>query len=136
MGIPAARTILSVLDTDILTFTTKYRIYHLLNIKPKTTPSPPPPHPLPVTINEIVSFTDHASGIRLPDCSKLAINWKKDNYVTIYRYDVIVKTCWGWRVSLLNFSYWFKFHVNIITGSGVKTIFVYKGWTEIRNTPV
>ena len=32
---------------------------------------------LKVTINENVSFKDHGSGIRLPDCSKLAINRKK-----------------------------------------------------------
>ena len=30
-------------------------------------------------------------------------------------------------VSLVNFSYWSKFHVNIITGSGVMTIYFYKG---------
>ena len=42
-------------------------------------------------------------------------------------------------VSLFNFSYWFMFHVNITTGSGVITIFFYKGLTrnlEIRNTAV
>ena len=36
-------------------------------------------------------------------------------------------------------SYWSKFHVNIITGSGVMTISFYKGLTrnpEIGNTPV
>ena len=30
------------------------------------------------------------SGIRLPDCSKLAMNWKNDNDVTVFRHDVIV----------------------------------------------
>ena len=42
-------------------------------------------------------------------------------------------------VSLIKFSYWSKFHVNIIAGSGVMTILVYKGWTRnpgIGNTPV
>ena len=42
-------------------------------------------------------------------------------------------------VSLVKFSYWSKFHVNIITGSGVMTIFFYKGLTwnpEIGNTHV
>ena len=34
-------------------------------------------------------------------------------------------------VSLVKFSYWFKFHVNIITGSGVMTIFFHKGLPEI-----
>ena len=36
-----------------------------------------------VTINENVSFTVYASGIRLPDSSKLAINQKNNNNVTI-----------------------------------------------------
>ena len=42
-------------------------------------------------------------------------------------------------VSLVNFRYWSKFHVNIITSSGIMTIFFYKGLTwnpDIRNTPV
>ena len=43
-----------------------------------------------VVVNENVSFTDHASGIRLPDCCKLAINWENDNDVTIYQHEVIV----------------------------------------------
>ena len=40
--------------------------------------------------------------------------------------------------SLVNFSYWSRFHFNIITGSGVMTIFFCKGLTrnpDIRNTP-
>ena len=39
----------------------------------------------------------------------------------------------------VKFNYWLKFHVSIINGSGVMTIFFYKGLTrnpEIRNTPV
>ena len=42
-------------------------------------------------------------------------------------------------VSLVKFSYWSNFHVDIITGSRTTTIFFYKGLTrnpEIRNTPV
>ena len=41
--------------------------------------------------------------------------------------------------SLVKFSYWSKFNFNIITGSGVLTIFFYKGLTrnlEIGNTLV
>ena len=41
-------------------------------------------------------------------------------------------------ISLVKYSYWSKFHINIITGSGVTTIFFYKGLTrnpEIGNTP-
>ena len=46
---------------------------------------------------------------------------------------------WRCRVSLVKFSCWSKFHVNIMTGSGVMTIFFYKRLTrnpEIGNTPV
>ena len=42
-------------------------------------------------------------------------------------------------IRLIRTLYWFKFHVNIITCSGVMTIFFYKGLTrnpEIGNTPV
>ena len=37
------------------------------------------------------SFIDHAFGIWLPDDFKLVTNWKKDNGVTICRYEVIYK---------------------------------------------
>ena len=53
--------------------------------------------------------------------------------------NAIVIFCWQCCVSLVKFSCWFKFHVNIITDSGVGTIFVYKGLarnTEIGNTPM
>ena len=46
---------------------------------------------------------------------------------------------WRCFVSLVKFSYWSKIHLNIITGSGVMTIYFYKGLTrnpETRNTPV
>ena len=79
------------------------------------------------------------SGIRPPDCSKLAENPKNDNGVTIFRHDINIKFFWRYFVSLVKFSYWSKFHVNTITGSGVMTIFFYKGLTrnpEIGNTPV
>ena len=75
--------------------------------------------------------------IQLPDCSKLAINWKNDNHTSIYWYDVIVNFFWGCFVSFVKFSYWFKFHPNIITGSRVMTIYFHKGLTrnpEMGNT--
>ena len=73
-----------------------------------------------------------------PDCSKLAINRKNDSDVTVSRHDVVVNffCCF---VFLVKFSFWSKFHVSIITGSGIITIFFYKGLTrnlEIGNTPV
>ena len=65
-------------------------------------------------------------------------NWKNGTDVTIFRHDVIVKFFWCCFVSLIKFSYWSKFHVNIITGSGVMTISFYKELTrnpQIGNTP-
>ena len=44
-----------------------------------------------VTITENITFADSVSGIRPPDCSKLAKNPKNDNDVTIFRHDVNVK---------------------------------------------
>ena len=79
------------------------------------------------------------SGIRPPDCSKLAKNPKNNNDVTILRYGVIIKIFWHCFVSLVKFSYWSKVHVNIITGSGIMTVFIYKALTrnlEIGNTHV
>ena len=92
-----------------------------------------------VTINENITFGDSVSGIRPPDCSKLAKNHKNDNDVTILRHDVNLKFFWRCFVFLVKFSYWSKFHFNIITGSGIMAIFFYKGLTrnpEVRNTPV
>ena len=57
--------------------------------------------------------------------------------MTICRHYVIIKVFWCWRVSLVKFSCWSKFHVNFITGSRVMTFFLYKWLTrnpEIRNT--
>ena len=80
------------------------------------------------------------SGCRIasnwPDCFRLLQN---DNDVTIFRHDVIATFFWRCFVSLVKFSNWAKFHVNIITGSGVMTIFFNK-WLirnpEIENTLV
>ena len=79
------------------------------------------------------------SRIRSPSCSRLVKNPKNDNDTSIFRHDVKVKFIWRIVVSLVKFSYWSKFYVNIITGSGIITIFFYKGLTrnpEIGNTPV
>ena len=79
------------------------------------------------------------AGIQPPDYSKLAKNPKNDNDVTISWYDVIFKFFWRGFVSLIKCSYCSVFHVNIITGSGIMTIFFYKGLTrnpEIGYTPV
>ena len=70
---------------------------------------------------------DDASSIWVLDCSKMTMSQKNNNDVTICGHDVIVNIFWRLCVSLVNFSFWSKFHVNIVTGSGDKTIFVYKG---------
>ena len=46
------------------------------------------------------------------------------------RHDVIIGIFWSGFVSLVKSSYWSKFHVNIITGSGIMTIFFCKGLTR------
>ena len=74
---------------------------------------------------------------------QIAPNWpkiqKNDNDVIIFRDDVNFKLFCRCLVSRVKFSYWSKFHVNIITCSGVMTIFFYKGLTrnpEIGNTHI
>ena len=92
-----------------------------------------------VTITETIIFADSVSDIRHPDCSRLAKNPKNDKGVTIFLHDVNVKFCWRCFVSLSKFSYWYKFHVNTIIGSGIMSILSYKGLTrnlEIGNTSV
>ena len=79
------------------------------------------------------------SRIQLPECYILAKHWKNDDDITTCWHNVIVKFFWCCFVSLVKLSYWSKFYANIITFSGVMTIFFYKGLTrnpEIGNTPV
>ena len=58
----------------------------------------------------------YASRIGLLDGFKLAINRKNNNDVLSCWNDVIFNFFWRCFVSLFNFSYWSKFHVNIMTG--------------------
>ena len=71
--------------------------------------------------------------------SELLKKSKNDNDVTVYQHDIIVKLFWRSRISLVKYSYWFKFHVNIISRFRVITIFTLKKLTrnpEIANTTV
>ena len=52
-----------------------------------------------------------------------------------FGHDVNVKVFWWCFVSIVNFSYWSKFHVNIITSSGIMTIFFYNGLTRKLEIP-
>ena len=79
------------------------------------------------------------SGIRLPDNCKFAKNWKKrqwcQNFLTWPHHQFFL----SWPSFFVIFSYWSRFHVNIMTGSGVMTIFVCKGLTrnpKTGNTPI
>ena len=90
-----------------------------------------------VTFNENINFADSASVIRPPDCSRLVKNPRNDNSVTIFRRHVIINFFRHCFVSLVKFSYWSKFDVNIITGSEIMTM--TKRLTrnpEIGNIPV
>ena len=92
-----------------------------------------------VTVTGNITFAHSVSRIRPPDCSKLVKNPKNGNDITIFRHDVNIKFFWRCFVCLVKFSYWSKFHVNIMTGSGIMKIFLYKGLTrnpKIGNTPV
>ena len=92
-----------------------------------------------MTINEKKGLTDYAFRIHLLDCSKFAINWKNGNDVTIFQNGIMINFFLMLFFSLAKLSYWSKCPVNIITGSEVMTISIYKGLTrnlEIGNTPV
>ena len=65
--------------------------------------------------------------------------WTAPNWPKIQKITMTTQFFWHCFVSLVKFSYWSKFHVNIITDSGVMTIYFCKGMTrnpEIRNNPV
>ena len=73
---------------------------------------------------------------------QIASNWQYIGKITITSQLADMTSLpifWRWRVSFVNFSYWSKFHVNIITGSRVMIICLYKGLTRYSifgNTPV
>ena len=62
--------------------------------------------------------------------------WQWRHNLPTWRHRQIFWLCF---VFLVKFSYWFKFHISIISGSGVMAIFFYKRLTrnsEIGDTPV
>ena len=75
-------------------------------------------------------------GIRLPNSSELTINRKNDNDVTTCQYDLTIKLFWRCFILLVEFIYWSKWHVNVITGSGGMTIFFKRDWPEIRKSEI
>ena len=85
-------------------------------------------------------FMDHASQIRPPDVCNFSISFfSKKSDATSCRHYVIIEIFCNRSVSPFKFCYCSRFHVNMMTGSGVKTILVYKELTEnpeIRKTNV
>ena len=82
-----------------------------------------------VTLTENIIFADSVSGIWPPDRSKLAKNLKNDNDVTIFGHDFNINFFDIVLFLLSVLVNWSKFHVNIITDSGIMTILFYKGLT-------
>ena len=73
------------------------------------------------------------------ECSKLALNWKMAMMLKFFEMASSSDFLTVFFVSLVNFEYYSKFHVNIITGFGVMTVSFYKGLTrnpEIGNNIV
>ena len=89
-----------------------------------------------VIITENTTFEGSVSGTRSPDCSKLTRNPKNDNDVSISRQMSSSIFFWCCFVSFVKFSYWSKFHVNIITGSSIMAISFYKGLTRNPETEI
>ena len=51
-------------------------------------------------------------------------------------WNYVIIVFWGCFLFLVKFSYWFKFHAIIITGSCVITIFFIRNWPEIRKSEI
>ena len=76
---------------------------------------------------ENVSFIDNASRIRL----RIAENWPYTEKITSQSSEMTSSSIFfTLQCFLVKLSYWSKFRVNILTGSGVTTIFVYKGFRK------
>ena len=76
------------------------------------------------------------SGSRLPDCSKLVINWKNDNEVTICQHDVINKL---FKVFLFLFSILVTTTSFMSTSSLVLELWQFtfiRDWPEIRKLEI
>ena len=72
------------------------------------------------------------SGHWLFNCFKLTINWKNGNIIFFWHH--CQKLCFS-----VNFSYWSKFHVSIMTGSKAMEVFIYKKLIrnlETEHTPM
>ena len=91
-----------------------------------------------------ISFTDHESGFRHPDCSKVDLKWEKwplsRKMIMMPEFVNMTSSTNFFNVVVFYLSSFVSnFHFIIITGFGVMTIFVYKGLAgnlEYENTQV
>ena len=71
---------------------------------------------------------------------RTAPNWSKIRKKTMTSQFSDMKSSsifyWHCFVSFVKFSYWSKFHVNIINGSGIMTISFIRDWPEIRKSEI
>ena len=86
-------------------------------------------------------FTFYRLCVRNPASRLLQIGHESEK--NQWRYNLLIwrhrQIFWNCFTSLVKISYWSKFHVHIISGSGVMTIFFYKRLTwnpEITNTSI
>ena len=88
-----------------------------------------------MTVIKNASFSGYASIIRLPDCSKLAINQKNDNDATICWHESS-SFFWRWFVSLAKFRNWSKFmSISPLVLELWQFSFV-RDWPEIRKLEI
>ena len=71
-----------------------------------------------------------------PDCSKLAINLKNDNGVTIWHHDVIIKFCWSFLCLL-----WILFAGSSFLSRSALVLELWqfsfiREWSEIRKSEI
>ena len=73
-----------------------------------------------------------------PESGLLQIGRKLEKWQWHYNFLTWRNQHFFWRcfVSLVKFSYWSTFHVNIINGTGLMTVSFYKGNPKIGNTAV
>ena len=74
-------------------------------------------------INMFMVFHAHCQNLFYNSSLPVIFSGSSIDFLILSPTVVNVNFFWRCFVSLMKFSYWYKFHVNIITGSGVLTIF-------------
>ena len=93
----------------------------------------------PFQSNFQISITLEPQGAEGWNFQRLIISTLSTNSDKMNKIWLVRVSCHSLDTLTWNYSYSSKFHVNMITGSGVMAIFVYEGLTrnqEIGNTPI